>query len=90
MLQKELEKKLAVAEWITEKSVKSILNTLANIVTEELQKGLDVKLPWLGTFSTSEVASRPWRNPQTWEAITIEAYTKVKFKAVPSFKNAVK
>ena len=77
-------------ESITAKWAKSFLNTLATIISEELKNWGEVKLPWIGTFSTSKVAERAGRNIKTWEAITIPAHTKVKFKVINWLKQLIK
>ena len=90
MLQKELEQRISSAVSITVKSAKSYLDTLATIITEELNNGWEVKLPWIGTFSISKVAERAGRNIKTWEAIVIVAHNKVKFKVINSLKQLIK
>jgi DNA-binding protein HU-beta len=90
MLQSELEQRLATVEWVSVKIVKSFLNNLSAIISEELKKGWEVVLPWVGKFSTGKVEARTGRNPQTGEAMQLKAYTKVKFKTAKVLKDSVK
>lgn len=86
----ELIKELAVNTELSWVSVKRLLNTLSEIVYRELKAWEKIVLPWLATLSTVEVASRTGRNPKTWEALQINAYTKVKFKALKVLKDSLK
>jgi len=63
------------------------LNTIIEIITEELKNGEKVTLTGFGTFSTAERAPRTVRHPQTGEEITIPARRVPKFKAGKELKD---
>ena len=48
-----------------------------------------VKVIGLGIFETRRINARPGRNPKTGEIVKIPAYTKIKFRATQSLKDAV-
>ena len=58
-------------------------------VSAALVQGNSVTLMGFGTFSVSERAERPGRNPKTGEPLTIAASKAVKFKAGIPLKEAV-
>ena len=74
---------------ITKKDAEKVLKVFTDIVFEELAKGEKVQLVGFGTFEVSERAAREGRNPQTGEAMTIEASRLPKFKAGKAFKDAI-
>ena len=56
------------------------VNAVINAIEQTLAKGDSVALTGFGTFAVKARAERQGRNPQTGEAITIEA------AKIPSFK----
>ena len=81
----------AVAEQadISKKDAEKVLKAFVDVVTEEMKKGEKVQLVGFGTFEVSERAAREGRNPQTGEAMKIEACKAPKFKAGKALKDAV-
>ncbi len=68
----------------------AVINAILGSVTEALKKGDKVTLTGFGTFRVSHRTARMGRNPQTGEAIQIQAINVPKFKAGMGLKVAVK
>jgi DNA-binding protein HU-beta len=75
---------------LSKKDTEKALAAFTETVTEELIAGHKVQLVGFGTFEVTERAAREGRNPQTNEAMYIEASVAPKFKAGKSLKDAVK
>lgn len=90
MLKKELlnilSEKLGIKKIETEK----FLDTLEEIITEELKKGEDFTLGKLGTFKVKDRAEKNGVNPKTGEKIVIPARKAVTFKASKNLSTLVK
>jgi len=68
-----------------------VLNTLVDLITEELKKGGEVVLTGFGAFSSKTRAGRTGVNPQNpTEKIQIPAVRVPKFKAGKALKDALK
>jgi len=67
-----------------------VVNTVMEVITEELAKGQKVVFAGFGTFATSKKAARMGVNPQTLAKIKIPATTVPKFRAGKTLKLAVK
>ena len=74
---------------LTKKDAEKALDAFEEVVTETLAKGDKIQLVGFGTFETVEHAARTGINPQTKEAIEIEASKAPKFKPGRSLKDAV-
>ena len=81
----------AIAEeaGLSKKDAEKALKAFTDIVAAELKKGEKIQLVGFGTFEVSERAAREGRNPQTGEAMTIEASKSPKFKAGKALKDAI-
>jgi nucleoid DNA-binding protein len=91
MLKSELVEALAIKIGVPIKDSERYLNTLTNIIYEELRKGKEVKISGFGTFSVSHRESRGGVNPrQPSQRIIIPKLNTPKFKAGEAFKSAVK
>ncbi len=75
---------------LSKKDVSMVMETLLDVITEEIRKGHKVTITGFGTFKTTKRAARQGRNPQTGESIKIPAATMPKFKAGKGLKDAVK
>jgi nucleoid DNA-binding protein len=75
---------------MSKKEVESVIESLTDKITEEIQKGNKVTLTGFGTFRVSKRASREGINPQTKERIQIPAMSVPKFTAGKALKEAVK
>jgi len=81
----------AIAEeaGLSKKDAEKALKAFTDVVTAELKKGEKIQLVGFGTFEVSERAAREGRNPQTGEAMTIDASKSPKFKAGKALKDAI-
>lgn len=75
---------------LSKKAVESVIESLQEIITDEIRKGNKVTLTGFGTFKTSARAARQGINPQTKATIQIPAMTVPKFTAGKALKEAVK
>jgi len=75
---------------VSKKEVEMILETMTDIITEELRKDNKVTITGFGTYRLSKRAAREGINPQTKERITIPAMNVPKFTAGKTLKDAVK
>lgn len=71
------------------KDIEPVLDTLADVVREELAKGNEVTLHGLGKFKVSQRKARTGRNPSTGEPMQIPAKTTASFTAAKALKDAV-
>ncbi len=74
---------------LTKKEAANALDALTQTITLVLSEGDDISLVGFGRFHVVDVAERMGRNPQTGEALKIEAKKKVMFKAGLSLKSAL-
>ena len=87
----ELTEILAARLSITHSEAERMLNTLINIVYEQLRSGEKVNISGFGQFSVSHRAPRIGVNPrQPTQKIQIPELNTPKFKAGEAFKAAVK
>lgn len=75
---------------LAKKDVELVLESLEDVVMNELRQGNKVTLTGFGTWKVSNRAAREGINPQTKEKITIPAMTVPKFTAGKTLKEAVK
>lgn len=75
---------------LAKKDVELMLESLEDVVTNELRQGNKVTLTGFGTWKVSKRAAREGINPQTKAKIMIPAMTVPKFTAGKSLKEAVK
>ncbi len=81
---------LASRAELTKRAAEDALNTLLDIVSEQLAKGNKVTLTGFGTFLVRKRAARMGRNPQSGEPIHIPAQETPAFRAGSALKEAVK
>lgn len=74
---------------ITRREASELTETVFNIIKNTLETGENMKLSGFGHFIVKQKADRRGRNPQTGEAITIEARRVLTFKPSPKLKVAV-
>ena len=65
------------------------VDAMIDVITKALKKGDTITLVGFGTFSVRKRAARMGRNPQTKEAIKINASKNPAFKAGKALKDAV-
>jgi len=90
MLKKELLNVLSEKLGIKKMETEKFLDTLEEIITEELKKGEDFTLGKLGTFKVKDRAEKNGVNPKTGEKIVIPARKAVTFKASKNLSILVK
>ncbi len=89
MTKKDLVTKVAVETSVSKKDVEAVLNATLEAIGEALKDGDKVQLLGFGNFEVKDVAAREGRNPQTGEAMKIEAYKKPSFTASKALKDLV-
>ena len=73
----------------TKKVVENVINATLEALADALKEGDKVQLIGFGTFEVKETAEKMGRNPQTGEAIKIEASKKVSFSASKVLKDSI-
>ncbi len=81
MNNKELVDAIAKDAGLSKADAGNVLNAFVCNITKSLKKGNSVQLIGFGTFSTSYLAARTGRDPQTGAAIKIKARKVVRFKS---------
>lgn len=74
---------------ISKTAAKVALDSLIDVITEELKKGNEVALVGFGSFATKLRPERAGRNPATGAPMTVAAARVPGFKAGKSLKDAV-
>ena len=90
MNRKEIKKALSERSWLSQDAVSRILNSLIELITDELTFGKDFNIYWLGKFKVVDRKSRNWVNPSTGDKIVIPASKWINFKPAAPFKDAIK
>lgn len=90
MLKKELLNVLSEKLGIKKIEIEKFLDTLEEVITEELKKGEDFTLGKLGTFKVKDRAEKNGVNPKTGEKIVIPARKAVTFKASKNLSTLIK
>ena len=75
---------------IPKKQARLIIDTALELITEQLKEGNRVVLTGFGTFEVRSRQARQGVNPQTKQAMTIDATQTPGFSASNSLKNAVR
>jgi len=89
MTKTELTSQLSKDAEITKAQAGAVLDSLAKVIVDNLQKDEKITLPGVGIFSVGHRAAREGRNPQTGETLQIAAANTVKFKPVKSIKESI-
>eukprot|EP01025_Chloroclados_australasicus_P049734 TRINITY_DN5686_c0_g1_i1.p2 TRINITY_DN5686_c0_g1~~TRINITY_DN5686_c0_g1_i1.p2 ORF type:complete len:145 (-),score=17.12 TRINITY_DN5686_c0_g1_i1:291-725(-) len=75
---------------VDQRDVKTIVDETLAVIVELVAEGNNVQLKGFGTFKRTEMAARQGRNPQTGEALSIDASARPSFSAGKNFKDTVK
>ena len=86
----ELIEKIAVGAELSKADAKKALEAATESIKQALAAGEKVQLLGFGTFSVNERPAREGKNPQTGEAIHIDAKKVAKFKAGAELADAIK
>ena len=89
MTKKELIKKIAEEQVISQKQAVAIVDSVFDSIAATVATGEKVSIPGFGTFATKTRAARTGRNPRTKETVEIPASTVPVFKAGKEFKEKV-
>lgn len=80
---------MAVELGLTKKGAKEAVDYVFRKISEYMSEGEKVRIDDFGNFEVRERAERKGRNPQTGEAIVIEAKKSPAFKAGKGLKDKV-
>ncbi|TPW12409.1 MAG: putative DNA-binding protein HU [Acidimicrobiaceae bacterium] len=86
MTKAELIDAVAKESGVTKADAESAIKAFFDVVTTAAKKGDKVAWPGFGSFSTSKSSARTGRNPQTGEAVSIAASTRMKFTSSSTLK----
>jgi len=89
MTKKELIKKIAEEQVISQKQASAIVDSVFESIVAAVGDGDKVSIPGFGTFESKTRAARTCRNPRTKEIVEIPASTVPTFKAGKLFKEKV-
>lgn len=70
--------------------VKKIVSLMADVLNENLAKGVTTRIAGIGTVAVKPVPERKARNIQTGEEITVPAHNSVKITPVKKFKDSAR
>ena len=90
MKRQELAKLVAEELGLKEKDVDKVIKTTLEAIVAVIKDDEEVDLYGFGKFSARMSEERTARNPQTGEAITVEAHKAPKFKFSSSVKKALR
>lgn len=85
-----LSKKLSKRTLLKIRESEQVIETLFQIMTEELALNNEITIVGFGRFSLYQHTARPVRNPRTMEEMTLEEFKSVKFKPSAILKSKVK
>ena len=80
---------VAAETGVEKKAVDAVVSATIDAISNALKEGDKVQLIGFGTFEVKDVAAREGHNPQTGEAIQIEASKKPSFSASKVLKALV-
>ena len=74
---------------IPKKDCVRIVESLFDLIKDDLRKGKDIKISGFGKWTVKAKKERRGRNPQTGEALTIDARKVVTFKSSNVLRDAI-
>jgi DNA-binding protein HU-beta len=86
MTKNELAEQVAGRNGLAASQARQVVETVIDVVSDELAAGGEVALAGFGKFSVSHRAARQGRNPSTGETIDIAASKAAKFSAASALK----
>lgn len=89
MTKAELAEKIHTTTGFTKRESADMLETVFSIMKNTLEVGEKLKISGFGNFEVKQKANRRGRNPQTGEAITIEARRVLTFKPSTLLRDAI-
>ncbi len=79
-----------VREGMTVEQTKSVVNTVFDIISNEVAEGNDVYIPKFGRFSITDVAQKRCKHPETKEYVNVPAHKIVRFHMAEGFRRKLK
>lgn len=89
MTKADLAQKLHESMGVSKKDATSHVEELLDLIKNTLESGEQVKISGFGVFESKQKSARRGRNPQTGEAITIEARKVLTFKPSTVLRDAI-
>jgi integration host factor subunit alpha len=89
MTKADIAENIQSATGFTRKESAEMMETVFSIMKATLESGETLKIPGFGSFIVKQKADRRGRNPQTGEAITIEARRILTFKPSTLLRQAI-
>ena len=89
MTKTELIAKIAEETGITKTQADKVLNTLVEVMTDEIKNNGGITLAGIGSFSVVRREARKGHNPKTLAPMDIPASNAVKFKVAKALKDSV-
>ena len=86
----DLVKEIAIQVGLTKKASKEAIDATTSVITDALARQERVTLVGFGTFQVMERKARKGRNPQTGEAVQIQAKKVPRFKPGKNLRKKVK
>lgn len=77
------------SQYIQKADMAAVVDSLGEIVQQQLASGEEITLPGIGKLTVTERAARTGRNPKTGEAIELPATKVPKFKPAKVLKEVV-
>ena len=89
MTKADIIEKLHTATGLSKKDSATMMESVFTIMKESLEAGETIKISGFGVFEPKQKNARRGRNPQTGEAITIEARKVLTFKPSSVLKQSI-
>lgn len=89
MTKAEIVEKVSTKTGFTKREAQDLVESVFCVLKKTLESGEDVKISGFGKFEVKQKKDRKGRNPQTGEAITIEARRILSFKPSALLRTAV-
>lgn len=89
MTKADIVERISAATGFSKKESADMLETVFSIMKNTLEAGEKIKVSGFGNFEIKQKKDRKGRNPQTGEAITIEARRVLTFKPSTILKQAI-
>ena len=89
MTKADIAEKIQAEIGLTKKEAAEMMEAVFSIMKNTLESGETLKISGFGSFVVKQKKDRRGRNPQTGEALTIEARRVLSFKPSVLLKNAI-
>lgn len=89
MTKADIAEKIQTTTGLSKKDSSAMMESVFTIMKESLEAGETIKVSGFGIFEVKQKEPRRGRNPQTGEAITIEARKVLTFKPSNVLKDAI-